>query len=88
MRMAPTPCIASAARASMRRTRACGIGLKQQLAKQHAVGAKILRVFRAPGDLGHEIGRRVVRADQLVVRHVSTFRKYSAPRISAVRILL
>ena len=85
--MALTPGMASAALVSMPRTRACGIGLSKQLGEEHAVGAEVLGVLRASGHLGEVIGRDVVRADQLPIRHWTAPRMYSAPFISAVRIL-
>ena len=60
---------------------------EQQLREQHAVGAKVLRVARTSGDLRHVIGRNIVAADKFSGHYVSAFREYSAPRISAVRIL-
>ena len=43
---------------------AVGHGAQQQLAEEHALGLEVFRVFRAAGDLGDEIGRRVVAADE------------------------
>ena len=62
---------------------------EQQLAEEHAVGAEIFGVARLARDLGDEIGRRVVLADQLVCHEPlrTGSRMYSAPRASAVRIL-
>ena len=37
---------------------------EKQLAEQHALGAEVFGVEGAAGDLGHEIRRRVVRADE------------------------
>ena len=42
---------------------------EEQLAEQHAVGAEVLGVLRAAGDLGDVVGRHVVGADQLLVSH-------------------
>ena len=42
---------------------------EQQLGEQHPVGAIVLGVLRAAGDLRDQIGRRVVLADELLVRH-------------------
>ncbi len=58
----------------------------EELAEQHAIRAKVLRVARAARDLRHEIGRRVVVANELVLSH-HVLRMYSPPRMSDVRIL-
>ena len=42
---------------------------EEQLREQHALDAIVLRVLRAAGHLGDEVGRRVVLADELLVRH-------------------
>ena len=57
VRIALTPGIASAALASMLRTRACGMGLSSQLAEQHAVGAIVLGVFRLARHFREEVAR-------------------------------
>ena len=44
---------------------------EQELREQHALGAKVFGVFRAPGHLGDLIGGRVVLADVLA-RHSRT----------------
>ena len=68
-------------------------GAQGQLAEKHAVSAKVLGVFRLPGDFRVEIAGGVVLADQLVlvrwrdVWHGYAFLRFSAPRIIAVRIL-
>ena len=59
---------------------------EQQLGEQHAFDAVVLGVLRLARDLGDEVGRRVVLADQFVISHYA-FLMCSAPRISAVRIL-
>ena len=67
VRIALTPGIASAARASMLANARMRHGAQHQLAEQHAVGAIVLGVFRLARDLREEVGRRVVLADQLVI---------------------
>ena len=42
---------------------------EEQLREQHALDAIVLRILRAAGHLGDEVGRRVVLADELLVRH-------------------
>ena len=42
---------------------------QEQLAERHPVNAVVFRVFRATGHLGDQVGRRVIAADQFVVRH-------------------
>ena len=43
---------------------------QEQLAEEHAVGAVVFGVLRLAGDLGDEIGRRIVLADKFV-RHIT-----------------
>ena len=43
--------------------------------------------LRLARDLRDEIGSRVVLSDELLFSHDHAFRMFSAPRISAVRIL-
>ena len=62
--IAATPGSASARLVSMPRTRACGARAQQQLAEQHALGAEVLGVAGAAGDLGDDVGRDVVAADE------------------------
>jgi hypothetical protein len=41
-------------------------GTQQQLAEEHAVDAEVFGIFGFSGDLGDEIGGRVVLTDQFV----------------------
>ena len=43
---------------------------EQQLAEQHPVRAVVLGIFRAAGDFGDKIWRRVVLADELLISHM------------------
>ena len=45
-------------------------GAQQQLCEQHPVDAVVFGVFRPSGDLGDEVGRRVVPTGQCVIGHV------------------
>ena len=45
-------------------------GAQHQPAKQHSLGAKILRILRLPRHLRHQIVGRVILADQLVSRAI------------------
>ncbi len=66
VRMALTPGIASASLRIDVLHPGVGHGAEQQPAKQHAFGAKVLCIFCLAGDLGIDIGSRIVLADQLV----------------------
>ncbi len=67
VRIAFTPGIASAALASMLRTRACGIGLSSSFANSMPSARIVLGVLRLARHLRDEVGRRVVLADQFVL---------------------
>src|SRR5205814_1846529 len=60
---------------------------EEQLGEQHPVGAVVFRVLGPSGHLGHEIERRVVLADQLLVRHVETLANSVAPMLRSPRVL-
>src|SRR5262249_54843934 len=50
---------------------------EEQLRKQHPLGAEVLRVLRAAGDLRPELRRRVVLSDPFLVSHAHTSYKTS-----------
>jgi hypothetical protein len=52
---------------------------EQQLAEEHAVRAEVFRVAGPAGDLGEEIRRRVVPADQFLVSHVPPSSRHGMP---------
>ena len=79
VRMAFTPGIASAALASMLPHARMRHGAQQQLAEEHAVGAKVFRIFRLAGYFGIEVGRRIVLADQLVAGAVLALGRLRSP---------
>ena len=56
---------------------------EQQFREEHAVGAEVLGVLRASGHLGEVIGRDVVRANQLPIRHWTV--PACSPRPSSAR---
>ena len=60
---------------------------QQELGEDHPLRAKVFGVLRLPCDLRDQIGSNVVLSDELVFSHDHAFRKFSAPRIIAVRIL-
>ena len=55
---------------------------QKDLREQHPFGPVVLRVLRAAGDLGHQVGRRVVHTDEFLV-HCSTGASPQTPARSA-----
>ena len=89
--IALTPGMASAAAGVDAQDPRVRQGAEEQLAEQHALGAVVFGILRGAGDLRSQVGGRIVLADQLVlsarIQPRPRLRRFSAPRIIAVRIL-
>ncbi len=62
-------------------------GTQQELGEDHPFRAKVLGVLGFSRDLRDQVGNRVVLSDEFRCRHDHALRRFSAPRIMAVRIL-